>query len=57
MRQVAASHRIKGIAPSGYETEADVRASREAGSSGDLTRPVDLDALLSAITDVSGGGH
>ena len=51
MRSVQASRggAIRGVAVSGYGTEADVRASLEAGFERHLTKPVEFDLLLAAI--------
>jgi PAS domain S-box-containing protein len=53
MRSIRSHHQIKGLALSGYGTEADVRASYEAGFSLHLTKPVEVSTLLSAIRQVS----
>jgi CheY-like chemotaxis protein len=53
MRSIRSHHQIKGLALSGYGTEADVRASHEAGFSLHLTKPVEVDTLLTAIREVS----
>ena len=44
---------LKGLALSGYGTEADIRASRDAGFSTHLTKPVDIERLLAAIHEVN----
>jgi signal transduction histidine kinase/CheY-like chemotaxis protein len=49
MRQLSTRHRVRGIALSGYGTEKDVRASREAGFALHLTKPVDLERLRAAL--------
>jgi signal transduction histidine kinase len=49
MRQLSQRPRIKGIALSGYGTEADVRAGREAGFSAHITKPVDWPRLLTTV--------
>jgi signal transduction histidine kinase/ActR/RegA family two-component response regulator len=53
MRDVHAGHAVKGVALSGYGTEADIVASREAGFSAHLTKPVEFDRLLETIRTVS----
>jgi DNA-binding response OmpR family regulator len=53
MRDVHAAHALKGVALSGYGTEADIVASREAGFSAHLTKPVEFDRLLETIRTVS----
>jgi len=52
MRELRARRRLPAIALSGYGTEADVRASREAGFCAHLTKPVDWPKLLAAIAGV-----
>jgi PAS domain S-box-containing protein len=49
MRELQSRRRLPGIALSGFGTEADVKASREAGFSDHLTKPIDWSALLAAI--------
>lgn len=49
MRTLQTSRRVPGVALSGYGTEADVQASREAGFSAHLTKPVEFDRLLETI--------
>jgi signal transduction histidine kinase/CheY-like chemotaxis protein len=51
MRELSARHRVRGIALSGYGTEKDIRASREAGFALHLTKPVDLERLRAALRD------
>lgn len=55
MRQLAERFGLRGIALSGYGMEDDVRRSREAGFERHLTKPVNLDALESAIQQVAAG--
>jgi CheY-like chemotaxis protein len=52
MRSIQLGHRVKGVALSGYGTEADIRASAEAGFSAHLTKPVDFADLLATIRQV-----
>ncbi|MES1211515.1 MAG: ATP-binding protein, partial [Acidobacteriota bacterium] len=52
MRELSARHGVRGIALSGYGTEKDVRASREAGFALHLTKPVDLERLRAALRAV-----
>jgi PAS domain S-box-containing protein len=54
MRELIRRYGWKGIALSGYGMEDDVRRSREAGFARHLTKPVDLDALRTAIRQVAG---
>ena len=49
MRELRKTGDVKGIALSGYGTEEDVRASKEAGFALHLTKPVDFKVLLAAI--------
>ncbi|HKV11932.1 MAG TPA: ATP-binding protein [Thermoanaerobaculia bacterium] len=49
MRELARRYGVPGIALSGYGMEEDVRNSLEAGFSRHLTKPVNLQALESAI--------
>jgi CheY-like chemotaxis protein len=53
MREVHAGHTLKGVALSGYGTEADIVASREAGFAAHLTKPVEFDRLLETIRAVT----
>jgi CheY-like chemotaxis protein len=50
MKAIRASDRaLKGVALSGFGREEDVQASREAGFSAHLTKPVDLNTLMETI--------
>ncbi|HKH43303.1 MAG TPA: ATP-binding protein [Thermoanaerobaculia bacterium] len=51
MRELSGRHGLRGIALSGYGTENDIRASREAGFALHLTKPVDLERLRAALRD------
>jgi signal transduction histidine kinase len=53
MRALRGRRNLKGIALSGYGTEADVRASREAGFEVHLTKPIEVDGLLRVIGEVA----
>jgi signal transduction histidine kinase/CheY-like chemotaxis protein len=53
MRSIRTARPLKGVALSGYGTEADIAASEEAGFSAHLTKPVDFDHLLETIHRVS----
>ena len=53
MRSLRARRNLKGIALSGYGTEADIRASREAGFDVHLTKPIEVDGLLQMIDEVA----
>jgi DNA-binding response OmpR family regulator len=50
MRELQQAHQLRGIALSGFGTDDDVAASREAGFSEHLTKPIDWDRLRDAIT-------
>lgn len=49
MREVKARYGLRGIALSGFGTEEDVRASREAGFEEHLTKPLDFTVLRAAV--------
>jgi signal transduction histidine kinase/CheY-like chemotaxis protein len=53
LRELRSRRRLPAIALSGYGTEADVRASLDAGFSVHLTKPVDWPDLLAAIVRVA----
>ncbi|MES1205765.1 MAG: ATP-binding protein [Pseudomonadota bacterium] len=53
MRTIRARGHLKGVALSGYGTEADIRASADAGFSAHLTKPISIDDLLSAIRHIN----
>ncbi|HWM89999.1 MAG TPA: ATP-binding protein [Thermoanaerobaculia bacterium] len=55
MRQLAQRFGLRGIALSGYGMEEDLRRSREAGFELHLTKPVNLEALETAIQRVAAG--
>ena len=55
MRELAERFGLRGIALSGYGMEDDVRRSREAGFERHLTKPVNLEALETAIQQVAAG--
>ena len=50
MRELQQTHKLTGIALSGYGTDEDVAASKAAGFAEHLTKPVDWDRLRDAIT-------
>jgi len=54
MRQVKALHGLHGIALSGYGTDEDLRQSRDAGFDQHLIKPVDFNALRTAIQRITG---
>jgi CheY-like chemotaxis protein len=49
MRTIRREHPLRGVALSGYGTEADIHASEEAGFSAHLTKPVAFADLLATI--------
>jgi signal transduction histidine kinase/CheY-like chemotaxis protein len=53
MRQLVQRHHLKGIALSGFGTDADVQRSHEAGFACHLTKPVDIRQLEEAIEQVA----
>jgi PAS domain S-box-containing protein len=55
MTQLHGRYGVKGIALSGYGMEEDVRRSLEAGFERHLTKPVNLQALQSAILETARG--
>ena len=57
MRLLAQRFGLRGIALSGYGMEDDVRRSREAGFERHLTKPVNLEALETAIQQVAAGSQ
>lgn len=50
MRELHQAYGLRGIALSGYGTEEDLAASKAAGFSEHLTKPIDWDRLRDAIT-------
>ncbi len=52
MRVLKKQHGLRGIALSGFGTEEDVAASRQAGFSEHLIKPIEWDRLRDAITRV-----
>jgi len=49
MRELRKTAKLKGVALSGYGTEANVQASLEAGFIAHVTKPVNYSDLLQAI--------
>ncbi|HEY8926800.1 MAG TPA: ATP-binding protein, partial [Polyangia bacterium] len=49
MRQIRTKKNVPGIALSGYASEADIKASQQAGFSAHLVKPVSLDKLVATI--------
>jgi PAS domain S-box-containing protein len=54
MRTLRKTGKVKGIALSGFGTEEDVRASKEAGFATHITKPVNFGTLLEAIASLGG---
>jgi len=52
MRTLRKTGQVRGIALSGYGTEEDVRASKEAGFAAHMTKPVNFGDLLEAIASL-----
>jgi CheY-like chemotaxis protein len=53
MRQLRATHPIKGIALSGYGSSEDVREARDAGFAAHVTKPVDFAKLQQLIQQIA----
>jgi CheY-like chemotaxis protein len=53
MRELADRYRLRGIALSGYGMEEDIRRSRESGFAKHLTKPVNPQALQSALRQLA----
>ena len=56
MRELAALYRLPGIAVSGYTDAADVRECEKAGFSRHLKKPIDFQALLDAVDELTHAG-
>ena len=56
MAELHGRYGVKGIALSGYGMEEDVRRSLEAGFARHLTKPINLQALQTAIQETTRGG-
>lgn len=52
MRQVSSTHRLPGIAMSGYGMDDDIRKSREAGFSEHLVKPITYTQLEQALRNL-----
>jgi PAS domain S-box-containing protein len=57
MRRLRTRHDLPGIALSGYGMENDVMASRQAGFTHHLTKPVSFDRLKSFVAEFSAKRH
>ena len=55
MHRLGSRGGVRGIALTGYGTDADIRQNAEAGFTRHLTKPVDPDELLAAIGDLTAG--
>jgi CheY-like chemotaxis protein len=56
MAEIHQRYGVKGIALSGYGMEEDVRRSLEAGFDRHLTKPINLQALQTAIEETTRRG-
>ena len=56
MRQLAAVYNVPGIAVSGYTDAADVGACTRAGFARHLNKPIDFQALLDAVEELTRAG-
>ena len=52
MRELLSRRPLKGIAVTGYGTEADIRQTKEAGFQKHLTKPIDFKDLQAAIQEI-----
>ena len=52
MRHVGDAHALTGIALSGFGTQEEVAASRQAGFAVHLTKPVDLEVLRAMLAEL-----
>jgi PAS domain S-box-containing protein len=57
MRQLHTRHRLPGIALSGYGMENDIEASRQAGFTHHLTKPVSFERLKSFVAEFAAKRH
>jgi DNA-binding response OmpR family regulator len=55
MRELSARYNVPGIAVSGYTDAADVRECAKAGFARHLKKPIDFQALLDAVEELSRG--
>ena len=52
MRHLGDAHALTGIALSGFGTQDDLAASRQAGFAVHLTKPVDLEVLRATVAEL-----
>lgn len=57
IRQVRSGHGTRGIAVSGFGSDADLESSREAGFDAHITKPVDFEQLKATIVQVLGSSQ
>ena len=57
MRELSAAYNVPGIAVSGYTDAADVRECARAGFSRHLKKPIDFQALLDAVEELTRAGN
>ena len=53
MHHAAEHHGLKGIALSGYGMTEDLERSKSAGFANHLTKPVDMQTLMEAVSEVA----
>ena len=56
MRELSAAYNVPGIAVSGYTDAADVRECARAGFARHLNKPIDFQALLEAVDELTRAG-
>jgi CheY-like chemotaxis protein len=56
MRELAAAYNVPGIAVSGYTDAADVRECEKAGFARHLKKPIEFQALLEAVEELTRAG-
>jgi CheY-like chemotaxis protein len=57
MRELSAAYNVPGIAVSGYTDAADVRECARAGFAKHLKKPIDFQALLDAVEELTRAGN
>ena len=57
MRELSAVYNVPGIAVSGYTEAADVRECAKAGFARHLKKPIDFQALLDAVEELTRAGN
>jgi CheY-like chemotaxis protein len=56
MRELSAAYNVPGIAVSGYTDAADVHECTKAGFARHLKKPIDFEALLDAVDELTRSG-